>query len=307
MELSQPSEQLEFFNSITQLTWRDAIPLYHELEGRYKPGKSIKSEYRCIERHLGGLFLHKTTDLDITDYRVAREQEGVKASTINREHTRITRILNAFKAWRRRGSYKGYDFSGAELPEDNPGELVSKGQEFPRDRVVTPEEFAKWCDYAHPRVRRIAIVAILTLLRRKDISLLRDEHFDKTLNQLLGQQGKTKKPFKIPVAQTVRLMFMNKATEFICDFTNYRRLWTRACRDSGVNFRLMDLRRSGAVILLLEGENIVTIQKLLGHQDIKTTMWYLQPPEKISQKAVVTLEQKYLHPVSNLLHEFTAN
>lgn len=293
--------QLELFNRPIRLLVVEALPIYWELEGRFLPGKSIRTELKHIrESALAKVWLHDCSPFDVRDYLRDRKIENpdLKGSTLNRERTRIIRIFNAFYEWKRAGKYKNYDFTGLELPAANPGEneICPRFDEsiYRRNVVVDPEKFAKWCDYAHPRVRRIATMAILTLLRRKDIKLLDQTNFDRALDIICGIQSKTGKPYKIPATVTVKVLFGTAETEYVCDFTNFRRYWTRACIESGIYFWLSDLRRSGATQMLLAGVDLRTIQMYLGHRSLRMTEVYLNPPEKVSREAAKKLEAAYM-------------
>jgi len=293
-------EQLGLFNRFTSLTISEAIPIYWELEGRFLRGKGHRSAIKQVNQHLGGLYLHKITGPDVANFRQCRQMDGVKDSTINKEHGRITRLFNAFREWKTAGTVGGYDFTDLQLPALNPGEQIPLADEtkYRRNLVVTPEMFYRFCDYAHPRVRRICTIAILTLLRRKDIRLLRSESLNTALEYLSGVQSKTGKPFNVHAPLSVRVIF-NQAKEeekdYICDFTNFRRYFERARVESGVYFQFKDLRRSGATQLLLAGIDIRTIQRLLGHQTLTMTETYLAPPPTATKEAGKKLEELYAH------------
>lgn len=290
-------EQLDLFNRITSLTLKDAIGIYHELEGQFLPSRSHKYTYKVIGEHLGKLLLHEVTDWHIKKYRQDRKLDNpdIKESTLNREHSRIIRIYNAFYEWRANGRQGPYDFSMAVLPTVNPGEQVKKPSEFKyrRNRIVTPEEFFKFCDFAHPRVRLICTLAVITMLRRKDLQVFGDANFNQALEYISGQQSKTGDPYNIPAASIVKIVCAGVPYKLKVEFTNFRRLFERARKDSGIYFQFRDLRKSGATHLLLEGIDIRTIQKLLGHKSLETTETYLQPPATHLKEAIKVLERDY--------------
>ncbi len=68
--------------------------------------------------------------------------------------------------------------------------------------------------------------------------------------------------------------------------------WTfqEALKKSGIQKKvsLVNLRHSFASHLLAMGTDLVTIQKLMGHEDIRTTMVYIQVNHQISQKPVIS-------------------
>ena len=301
------SEQLHLFNRFTVLPFSQAKALYWELEGKLLPGGTHKYDLKRLLEHFKNRNLHEITPWDVQNYREtrkieARETQGkiLKESTLNREHSRLTRLYNAFKEWKRQKVINGYDFSSLHLPEENPGEVIKQPSEiqYRRNRVVTPQEFLKFLDYAHPRVRRICTLAVLTLLRRKDIKLLKEENLNRSLEQLMGSQSKTGIPYSVPATFSIKIIFSMAQEEeknYICDFSNFRRLFERARKESEVYFQFRDLRRSGATELLLQGTDLRTIQKYLGHADLDTTEGYLNPPQKMEKEAARKLEAAYLN------------
>lgn len=306
------SDQLELFNRFERLSFRDAVPIYQELEGKFLRGNSNGAELRRYARTEWGLrYLDETTSVDVKNYLASRRIDNpeIRGSTLNREQGRIQRLFNAFKEWKRQGNVGGYDFSNLRLPEDNPCQGIKKEDEtrYRRNVVLTPEQFQRFIDYAHPETRKIAILALLTLLRRRDIELLSKDSWNRTLDVLTGTQSKVSKPYSVPVPLTVKILLNKSEGETIVDFTNHRRRWQNACRSSGVWFQLRDLRRTGATHLLLEGIDIVTVQRYLGHTGIKMTMAYLNPPAPLSKEAGRALETKFVTLVESTDYAFQEN
>lgn len=294
MAITPMSDQLNLFSAFEKLSMQDAINIFHELEGKNK-GKSYRSQYRPIREFFLNRYLETLTRLDVENYRKQRELDGLRLSTVNREHSVITRIFNAFKEWRGLGVVQGYNFTKLQLPQENPGELVKKTDEraYARTLVLTPMEFYKYCDYAHPNVRVIVILAVLTLLRRKNLEFLNKSNFNVSLQQLQLTQSKTKVPITIPATRTVSVIIDESKYDVICDFTNFRKLHERARRESGVFFWMTDLRRTGATQMLLDGIDLRTIQRYLGHTTLVMTERYLQPPVQHMIEAAQKIEKKF--------------
>ena len=308
------AEQLGFdlFDRLERLTVKEAVPIYWTLEGKFLRGHSNRYELdRFADSPAGRLHLDEVTSVDVKNYKAGRKIDNpeLRGSTLNHEQGRIQRLFNAFKDWRRQGKVGGFDFSALRLPVENPCEGIPKDDEtrYRRNVVVSPEQFSKWLDYAHPETRKIAILALLTLLRRRDIKLLSKDAYNRALDVLTGTQSKVGKPYNVPATLTVKLILAKSEGSLVVDFTNHRRRWQAACRQSGIWFQLRDLRRTGATHLLLEGIDIVTVQRYLGHTGIKMTMAYLDPPAPVSKEAAKALEEKFVTRVSVPVYGFDEN
>lgn len=287
-------EQLNLFSAFEQLLITDALAIFHDIEGKLK-SPSYKSQYKPVIDFFPNRYIHTFTDIDIKNYRQHRELDGMMYSTVNREHSMITRMFNAFKKWKGIGVVSGYNFSKLQLPPENPGQLVRKPDESPlaRTLVLTPMEFFRYCDFAHPNIRVIVILAVLTLLRRKNLEILHKDNFNAALKQIQVIQSKTKIPVAIPATQTVSLIINESKYDVICDFTNFRKLHERARRESGVYFWMTDLRRTGATQMLLDGIDLRTIQKYLGQTTLVMTERYLQPPAQHLIDAAHKVETRF--------------
>ena len=60
------------------------------------------------------------------------------------------------------------------------------------------------------------------------------------------------------------------------DHDNFRRIFTRDLKAfNGKMIRMHDLRHTAATLLISSGVDLKTVQSILGHEDIKTTMNYV--------------------------------
>ena len=74
-------------------------------------------------------------------------------------------------------------------------------------------------------------------------------------------------------------MFINNKGEPI---KTIRTAFKAACKRAGLkNLRFHDLRHTAATRMVESGVNIVSISKILGHSDIKTTMRYAHPEDSL--------------------------
>lgn len=158
--------------------------------------------------------------------------------------------------------------------------------------VLTGRELKKLFD----RTRNIKHRVFLKLtyssgLRRSEVCGVRIHDIDSKRVQILVRQGKGKKDRYVPLAHDV----LKEAREYIKQYRPQEYLFngrdkakpishettswimSRALERAGITKKanLHSLRHSFASHLLSTGANLLTIQRLLGHEDIRTTMVYL--------------------------------
>lgn len=273
-----------------RITINEALNIYWDVHASQKKSyKSFKTAIDHIRNVIGKRYLDEITRIDIQLYRNIREKQN-KSSTVNREHTVLVHLFNLLKELNR---HKTINVS---LPSENPASLVRKVNErqFSRKRVVTPTEYNKFETFLGNDIRDVCRMAILTTLRKKDLLNLNRDNINVSTNQLEGVQAKTQKPYAIPITPHIQEILDRHTSNKILNFKNFRRQFNKARNESGLqHFRFMDLRRSGARTMLLNGIDIKTVSEYLGHQDLRMTQAYVPPCSLDFQKAANTLSMAY--------------
>jgi integrase len=268
----------------------EALDIYFDVHASKKKSiNSFKTSIKHIKELLGTKYVDTLTRIDVQAYRSNREKES-KASTVNREQTVITHLINILK------ELNQYKTINVQLPEQNPGSLVKKVNErpFARKRVLTGKEFAHFCTFINDDVKDICVMAVLTMLRRKDLKNLTKDNINLSTNQLEGVQAKTGKPFSIPITPAIQSIINKSKTNRILNFKNFRRHFEKARLESGLqHFRFADFRRSGARTMLLNGTDIQTVSEYLGHSDLRMTQVYVPPSQNDFKKAAESLTKAY--------------
>lgn len=139
-------------------------------------------------------------------------------------------------------------------------------------------------------IKNIKHKSVLTLaysvgLRRSEIINLKILDIDSKNNQINIKQGKGKKDRNVPLREKVLLLLREyyiqyKPKEYLFNGQNLLQysptsLNSLVKKYIGKEYSFHNLRHSIAVHLINRGIDISFIQKLLGHNDIKTTMIYL--------------------------------
>lgn len=107
------------------------------------------------------------------------------------------------------------------------------------------------------------------------------EHLKSEIKGLLNS------PQRLKTAET---LFYNAATgKPICHEVFVEQFFKRDLKESGIRaIRFHDLRHTAATLMIDKGVDLVTVSKILGHKDLRTTMLYLHLlPNKIADTAAL--------------------
>ena len=154
-----------------------------------------------------------------------------------------------------------------------------------------------------PYMYDLILVAINTGLRQANVLNLRWSEVDLE-NSWIRVVQKGGRHLSIPINDTVREVISRRIgthEEFVFSnpstgqpYVGIRRAWERIKKKAGINkpFRWHDLRHVYAIKVLEVTGDITYVQELLGHNQIQTTMRYLnRPPERL-RRAVDSLGLK---------------
>lgn len=172
-----------------------------------------------------------------------------------------------------------------KLREDNKKERFLLPDEEIRLFKKSVGEFA----YMYP----IIICALHTGMRKGEILSLKWDCVDlkeKFITLLQTKSGKMRKiPINSVLLPILKELHKNKCSDYI--FTNpetknryfdLKRAFPSLCKQAKINeLRFHDLRHTSATRMVASGIDLVVVQEILGHADIKTTMRYSHPvPER---------------------------
>ncbi len=178
---------------------------------------------------------------------------------------------------------------------ENPAKYVKKPQKRETEILfLTKEEIQKIIDtdFFDNDAKNAFLMSCYTGLRASDIKALKWSHIKDARIQI--SQKKTKNLVYIPLNQNaINILDKQKhCKEFVFNLSEHvsslnrtvKKLLKKAEIKKGIHFHCA--RHTFATLLVSSGVNIFTISKLLGHQDIKSTLVYAKVISEEKEKAV---------------------
>ncbi len=187
------------------------------------------------------------------------------------------------------------------LVSENPVRKVKLFPEKPNKlRVVSDEEFQKVYNNASEFLKPILMIAKNTGMRRSEILNLNHDDIDFEEGDFTVRDSKNNESRIIPLnktlKETIRPLLKNNNNGYLfCDqiINLARRIenqFYKALKLSGINkCTFHDLRHTFASRLVMAGVDIVTVQELMGHKDIRMTKRYSHPTPEHKKQAVEKL------------------
>jgi integrase len=216
---------------------------------------------------------------------------------------RLRRLFNLCIAW--------------ELCEKNPvsgGKVKFYNPKGRRDRYISPEEEATILEEADSRLRPAIVFSLHTGLRQGELLALTWDDYTPKVGRfgevkVLGDHAKDREDRHIPLTETARqaldaLPRALKGEARVFAFLglgrgNLNKLWFAALKGSKLNeekpraqrITWHTLRHTYASRLVMAGVDLATVQKLMGHSSITTTMRYAHLARPHIEEAVLALDR----------------
>jgi len=261
----------------------------------YSKANKAESTYQRRDRFnisqlnsvFSGKYLFEITPRMIEEYKATR-LEKVAPATVNRELACLKHMYTKAIEW---------DYIKA-----NPVKMVKLLKEPPgRMRYLKPEEVKKLLEACHGYLRSIVITALNTGMRRGEILTLRWIDVDLRNRKVTVRKPKNNEIRVIPINQTLYQELLNLSGqsdgEYV--FTNgdgrpfgdIKKGFLSALKRAGIeDFHFHDLRHTFGSHLVMQGVDLKTVQQLMGHKQIKTTMRYSHLSPEYVQEAIKRLD-----------------
>jgi integrase len=259
----------------------------------------ILSKEKILRVHLvpyfGGMDLNEINNLDIEKYKAQKKQVGLSAKTINNHLTVLRKAFQCALDW------------GAVKTCPTVKRLKTPQQKYD---FLTQEECRDLFAAADGIYRDMIMVALGTGLRFGELIALSWEDVDFKIGELtirqsyaMGVLGSTKSDRirHIPISDSVRhtlyrirkdkgLVFTDTQGNPLNQCQCVYRLYA-ICKKAGLRkIGWHTLRHTFASHLVQAGANLVAVQGLLGHSDIRTTMRYAHINRAALREAIGILD-----------------
>jgi len=234
-----------------------------------------------------GRYIFEITPRMIEKYKAAR-WEKVAPATVNRELACLKHMYTKALEW---GYLKTNPAKGVKSLKEPPGRL----------RYLRPEEVKKLLDVCHGYLRSIVITALNTGMRKGEILALRWQDVDLENRKVTVRNAKNNEARVIPINQTLYQELSNLSGqsdgEYV--FTNgddrpigdIKKGFSAALKRARISdFHFHDLRHTFGSHLVMQGIDLKTVQQLMGHRQIKTTMRYSHLSPEYVQEAISRLD-----------------
>lgn len=274
-----------------ELKFRNFIPQYMDWAKSHKKASTIERNYQFLD-HLNPHFSELTlTQIDLISaekYKKTRITQEASNATINRERSFLKAVLNKAVKW--------------GIIDQNPLKCMeSLPEKHLFNRYLTIDETLALIDVCESHIRPLIVTGIFTGLRWGSVLKLRWNELDQTNSIITLTTSKNEElvyplpePVKEEISQIKRngqpYVFINPETGR--PWRNLRKAFSRAKAKITKPFRFHDLRHSFASNLVMNGEDLKTVQELLGHRSISTTLRYVHLNISHKKRAVDGLFRK---------------
>ena len=261
----------------------------HKTEQTWKTEKSVFSAFLSFLFSKGVSRLDKLNPEHLEKYKLLLIERGLSRFTVNKQLRTIKSIISKAVEW--------------ELLPENPFKKVKLlKQPEGKLRFLTKEEIKQFLDSIDREdVKLYVIVALNTGLRLSELVNLewKDVDFKFRLLRVTNKENFTTKNYRnrtIPLNDAAykafkKLKELNPGKPVVVNRHHLSRLISRYAKKAGLpDVTCHTLRHTFASHLAMNGVDLVTLKKLMGHSTITTTLIYAKITEEHKMKALSNLE-----------------
>ena len=275
---------------------------WYKIQNSKKSYKDYENLFTAtIIPHFQGYYISNINVEMIEKHKIMRSDK-IKPATVNKELTAIKHVFNKAIQW-------GYQ---KENPVINVKKLRVSQKKY---RFLSLDEINLVLTHCTEHIRPILLTAIHTGLRKSEVFRLewKDINFEsKILTVTAKGEEHTKNYRNREIPMTDRLIEclqnlpQNSNWVFVKEdgerFAGYiRRSLKSTVKDAGIPmFTFHDLRHTFGSHLAMEGIDVTTIQRLMGHANISTTMIYMHLAPDHLKGAINRLNSRFTNNGTNM-------
>lgn len=252
--LDKPADQ-RLLSDLIVIWWK-----YHGKNHNY--GDSYRKRLEKINRDMGEPRLYLLTKNFLMKFRANRLESGVSAGTINRDFCSMSSMFSLL-------------IEMEEYHHENPFRSVRKLRlENNEMSYMSEQEVKELLSSLTGDDRRVVVLCLNTGARWGEASNLKAEHVIN--NRVTFVKTKTGPARTVPVSQEVSDYILTKKSGrlFNTDYSRIREVLRKVKPDLPKGQALHVLRHTFATHFMINGGNIITLQRILGHTTIEQTMTY---------------------------------
>ncbi|MBF0607407.1 MAG: site-specific integrase [Candidatus Magnetobacterium sp. LHC-1] len=286
-------KQPEPIKKIGNYTFNQLTEQYLAWAERQRSIRTKKGFIRQLVKTFGNLPLRRFNTMMIEQFQTERINKGNKAATINRLLATIKHMFTKAEQWEMVEEYVVKKIQHVKLLEENNRRL----------RYLSVDECHALLNVCNSHLKHIVIIALHTGMRKGEILSLKWDNIDLKNGFILLEVTKNGERREISVNDTVKealigldrridipYLFYDKTTGK--QYKDIKTSFNTACKKAGIkDFHFHDLRHTFASHLVMAGEDIMVVKKLLGHKTLTMTLRYSHLAPGHTAKAVNTLDK----------------
>ncbi|WP_164095106.1 phage integrase [Serratia marcescens] len=266
----------------------ELIDLWWVYDGRnQKYGSEYRRRLDKVCREMNNPKAYQLTRKFLVEYRSKKLQSGLQASSVNRDMFVLSAMFTVL-------------IEAEEFCNENPVRAVRKlNVKNAEMAFLSEDEVDELLRRTTGDEKRVAILCLATGCRWGEASELRAEQI--IGNRVTLSLTKTGKPRAIPIAPSVTALVKNKKSGRLFDvsYLEFRRVLKEVKPDLPKGQATHVLRHTFATHFMMNGGNIVTLQRILGHANIQQTMVYAHFSPDFLQDAVT------YNPIAESVHNLS--
>lgn len=246
-------------------TLEDIIEQWWQLKGTTLiSGKDSYNRLKSAVQVMGNPLLNQLTPIHFAEYRTKRIESGINPATLNRE---LKTFNAAFTELIRLGQITTNPFQHLQPIKHQQPQMVYLTEDQIKELMQTLQQTG--CD-----AYLIALVCLSTGARWGEAQRLTKADIQN--GKIRFHETKSKQPRSVPISQNLQDQL--NAVLHQRTFTEGYSTFSRRLAELGYNLprgqRSHVLRHTFASYFIMNGGNILTLQKVLGHSSLEMTMRY---------------------------------